>query len=187
MDRDDAWRTRYYKTNRFASVAPDFTNPAVVKWWKDKPLADYVKAGCFGWECPTSVKTSRWTRITTTDAPASRCTTSIRCYITKLLMRPSRRTRIVRPDQCALGNSGPAAIPHLLVRRSQCEFEEMASTLRAGFCIGLSGVPFWRTTCGILRNFRRTSNSRAVYPMDADVHVPIARALQRSPLRVPWT
>ena len=28
-------------------LLPDFTNPATVKWWKDK-VRDYMKAGCFG-------------------------------------------------------------------------------------------------------------------------------------------
>ena len=45
--RDDAYKTAQHEKRRTARLLPDFTNPAAVKWWKDK-IADRIKAGCFG-------------------------------------------------------------------------------------------------------------------------------------------
>ena len=47
VERDDAWRARFYGTTRRPAVFLDFTNPAAAKWWKDR-VASYMKAGCFG-------------------------------------------------------------------------------------------------------------------------------------------
>jgi alpha-D-xyloside xylohydrolase len=143
VDRDEAWRDRYYKTNRVPLLLPDFTNPAAVKFWKDK-VAGYIKAGCLG------IGMSDFGE----DIPVDACYYNKRSGLemhnlyTLLYHKATFEAVAENSDRRALINarSGTAGIQRYPICWSGdpiCEWEEMASTLRAGLSVGLSGVPFW--------------------------------------------
>jgi alpha-D-xyloside xylohydrolase len=143
VDRDDAWRDRYYKTNRVPLLLPDFTNPAVVKWWKDK-VALYVKAGCFG------SGMSDFGEDIPVDAHYYNKRSGLEMHnlYTLLYQKYTYEAISENSDRRGLINarSGTAGLQRYPICWSgdpECEWEEMASTLRAGLSIGLSGVPFW--------------------------------------------
>jgi alpha-D-xyloside xylohydrolase len=143
VDRDDAWRWRYYEANRVPLFLPDFTNPAVVAWWKDK-VAAYVKAGCLGTGMSDFGE----------DIPVDACYHNKRSGLemhnlySQLYHQATYEAIAENSDRRALINarSGTAGIQRYPICWSGdpiCEWEEMASTLRAGLSIGLSGMPFW--------------------------------------------
>ncbi len=118
VERDDAWRDRFYAANRFASVAPDFTNPAAVKWWKDK-VGQYMKAGCFG------VGMSDFGEDNPADAHYYNKKTGREMHnLYTLLYHKATYEAVVEIhgppgiDQRALRDRGDAALPDLLVGRS---------------------------------------------------------------------
>ena len=47
LTRDDAWRDRHNRLFYTPCLMPDFTNPATVRWWKEKIQA-HLQAGAFG-------------------------------------------------------------------------------------------------------------------------------------------
>jgi alpha-D-xyloside xylohydrolase len=143
VERDDAWRARYYKTNRVPLLLPDFTNPATMQWWKDK-VAAYVKAGCFG------VGMSDFGEDTPVDACYYNKRSAIEMHnLYPLLYHKATFEAIAESSDrrplinARCGTAGIQRYPICWSGDPICEWEEMASTLRAGLSIGLSGVPFW--------------------------------------------
>ncbi len=143
VDRDDAWRERYYKANRVPLFLPDFTNPAVVTWWKDK-VAAYVKAGCFGTGMSDFGE----------DIPVDACYYNKRSGLEmhnlySLLYHKATYEAIAEnsdrqgPDQCSLRHGRHPALSDLLVRGSHLRMGGNGVHSSGGLSIGLSGVPFW--------------------------------------------
>ena len=178
VERDDAWRARFYGANGRAVVIPDFTNPAAVKWWKDK-VAAYMKAGCFG------VGMSDFGEDTPADAYYSNGRTGLEMHnLYTLLYQKATYEAVAENSEyrglvnARSGTAGMQRFPICWSADPQCEWEEMASTLRAGLSIGLSGVPFWNSDVGGFNSVEgHESHAGAVHPMDADEHVPIACAI----------
>jgi len=143
VERDDAWRERFYAANRFASVAPDFTNPAAVKWWKDK-VGQYMKAGCFG------VGMSDFGEDNPADAYYYNKKTGREMHnLYTLLYHTATYEAVVEHTghrgliNARSGTAGMQRYPICWSGDPQCRWEEMAATLRGGLCLGLCGVPFW--------------------------------------------
>jgi alpha-D-xyloside xylohydrolase len=143
VERDDAWRDRFYAANRFASVAPDFTNPAAVKWWKDK-VGQYMKAGCFG------VGMSDFGEDNPADAYYYNKKTGREMHnLYTLLYHKATYEAVVEYTghrgliNARSGTAGMQRYPICWSGDPQCRWEEMAATLRGGLCLGLCGVPFW--------------------------------------------
>ncbi len=152
IERDDAWRSRFYGTNRGAALIPDFTNPAAVKWWKDK-VASYMKAGCFG------VAMSDFGEDTPADAYYSNGRTGLEMHnLYPLLYQKVTFEGVAENSEyrgmvnARSGTAGMQRYPVCWSADPNCNWEEMASTLRAGLCIGLSGVPFWNSDVGGFNN-----------------------------------
>ena len=143
LERDDAWRDRYYKTNRVPLLLPDFTNPAVFQWWKDK-VGGYVKAGCLGSGMSDFGE----------DIPVDACFYNKRSGLEmhnlyQMLYHQATFEGVAENSShrplinARSGTAGMQKYPICWSGDPKCEWEEMASTLRAGLSIGLSGVPFW--------------------------------------------
>jgi alpha-D-xyloside xylohydrolase len=148
IERDDAWRARFYAANRFPCVIPDFTNPAMVKWWKDK-VRDYIQAGCFG------IGMSDFGEDTPADGYYFNKRTGLEVHniYTTLYHKATYEAVAEYSGHRGLVNarSGTAGMQRYPICWSgdpNSEWEEMASTLRGGLCIGLSGVPFWSNDTG---------------------------------------
>ena len=185
VERDDAWRDRFYAANRFASVAPDFTNPAAVKWWKDK-VGQYMKAGCFG------VGMSDFGEDNPADAYYYNKKTGREMHnLYTLLYHKATYEAVVGAyrapgiDQRALRDRGDAALPDLLVRRSAVPMGgDGGDVARRALPRALRGAVLEQRYCGLSASRRSGggnsgADSRAVHSLDADVHAAIAHALQR--------
>jgi alpha-D-xyloside xylohydrolase len=152
VERDDAWRARFYATNRGPALIPDFTNPAAVKWWKDK-VASYMKAGCFG------VGMSDFGEDTPAGAYYSNGRTGLEMHNLYTLLYQKATFEAVAENSeyrglvnARSGTAGMQRYPTCWSADPQCNWEEMATTLRAGLSIGLSGVPFWNSDVGGFNN-----------------------------------
>lgn len=187
VERDAAWRGRFYGANRGPAVFPDFSNPAAVKWWKDK-LAAYMKAGCFG------VGMSDFGE----DNPAAahyfnqRDGLEMHNLYTSLYQRATYEAVAENSEYRGLVNarSGTAGMQRFPVCWSgdpNCDWEEMASTLRAGLSIGLSGVPFWNSDVGGFNSAGGHDLSPELYIrwMQMNMFQSHVR-FNGSPLRAPW-
>ena len=154
VERDDAWRDRYYRTNRVPLLLPDFTNPAVFQWWKEK-VGSYVKAGCFG------SGMSDFGEDIPVDAHYHNKRSGLEMHnMYQMLYQKATFEGIAEnSDRRPLinarsGTAGMQKYPICWSGDPECEWEEMASTLRAGLSIGLSGVPFWSNDiCRLSQNF----------------------------------
>ncbi len=91
----------------------------------------------------------------TTSTAAWRCITSTHCSIIKPLSRRLTESSGHRGlINARSGTAGMQRYPICWSGDPNCEWEEMASTLRGGLSIGLSGVPFWSNDTGRLSNSR---------------------------------
>ncbi len=150
IERDDAWRGRFYGTNRGAALIPDFTNPAAVKWWKDK-VASYMKAGCFG------VAMSDFGEDTPADAYYSNGRTGLEMHnLYPLLYQKATFEGVAENSEyrgmvnARSGTAGMQRYPVCWSADPNCNWEEMASTLRAGFALAFpacrSGIAMWEVS-----------------------------------------
>jgi alpha-D-xyloside xylohydrolase len=148
VERDDAWRSRFYAANRGIGVIPDFTNPATVKWWKDKVKA-LLDAGCFG------IGMSDYGEDTPADGYYYNKRTGLEMHnlYTNLYHKATFEAVAEYSGHRGLVNarSGTAGIQRYPICWSgdpECNWDEMATTLRSGLSVGLSGVPFWSNDTG---------------------------------------
>jgi len=187
IERDDAWRSRFYAANRGPCVIPDFTNPAMVKWWKDK-VRDYIQAGCFG------IGMSDFGEDTPADGYYfnKRTGSEVHNIYTTLYHKATYEAVAEYSGHRGLVNarSGTAGIQRYPICWSgdpNCEWEEMASTLRGGLCVGLSGVPFWSNDTGgysaVNGHLTPELYIRWLQMAMFQSHI----RFNGSPLRAPWT
>ncbi len=148
VERDDDWRARYYKANRVPGLLPDFSNPAAFKWWKDK-VSGYMKAGCFG------VGMSDFGEDNSIAASYYNKRSGLEMHnLYTLLYHKATFEAVVESSghrgliNARSGTAGMQRYPICWSGDPNCEWEEMASTLRGGLSIGLSGVPFWSNDTG---------------------------------------
>ncbi len=192
VERDDAWRTRFYAANRFPSVAPDFTNPAALKWWKNR-VAEYMKAGCFG------VGMSDFGEDNPTEAYYHNGRTGLEMHNLYTLLYHKATYEAVQESvdhrpliNARSGTAGMQKYPICWSGDPQCEFEEMASTLRGGLSLGLCGVPFWSNDTGGYLPIDELSAahpgpSKELYIRWTQMSMFQSHARYNgSPLRVPW-
>ncbi len=142
-DRDDAWRMRHSRLFYSPCYLPDFTNPDAVQWWKNK-LIEHLKAGCFG------IGMSDFGE----DLPADACFHNGRSGLevhniyTLLYQKATFEAIEEGTDHRGLVNarSGTAGMQRFPICWSgdpNCSWQDMATNIRAGLNIGLSGVAFW--------------------------------------------
>jgi alpha-D-xyloside xylohydrolase len=187
VERDDAWRARFYGTNRRAVVIPDFTNPAAAQWWKDK-VAAYMKAGCFG------VAMSDFGEDTPADAYYSNGRSGLEMHnlFTLLYQKATYEAVAGNSEYRGLvdarsGTTGMQRFPVCWSADPQCDWEEMASTLRAGLSIGLSGVPFWNSDVGGFNSANGHDLTPELYIRWMQMNMLQSHVrFNGSPLRVPW-
>jgi alpha-D-xyloside xylohydrolase len=192
VERDDAWRTRFYAANRFASVAPDFTNPAAIKWWKNR-VAEYMKAGCFG------VGMSDFGEDNPAEAYYHNGRTGFEMHNLYTLLYHKATYEAVQESvdhrpliNARAGTAGMQRYPICWSGDPQCEFEEMAATLRGGLSLGLCGVPFWSNDTGGYLPIDELSAthpgpSKELYIRWTQMSMFQSHARYNgSPLRVPW-
>jgi alpha-D-xyloside xylohydrolase len=148
IERGDEWRARFYAANRGPCLIPDFTNPAMVKWWKEK-VRDFIKAGCFG------IGMSDFGEDTPADGYYFNKRSGLEMHNLYTLLYHKATFEAVAEYSghrglvnARSGTAGMQRYPICWSGDPNCEWEEMASTLRGGLCIGLSGVPFWSNDTG---------------------------------------
>jgi|GEM_PF-88100 len=187
VERDDPWRARFYGTNRRAVVIPDFTNPAAVKWWKDK-VASYMKAGCF------CVAMSDFGEDTPADAYYSNGRAGLEMHnLFPLLYQKATYEAVAENSEyrglvdARSGTAGMQRFPVCWSADPQCDWAEMASTLRAGLSIGLSGVPFWNSDVGGFNSMEGHELTPELYIRWMQMNMLQSHVrFNGSPLRVPW-
>jgi alpha-D-xyloside xylohydrolase len=185
VERDDAWRARYYKANRAPGLVPDFTNPAVIQWWKDK-VAGYMKAGCFG------VGMSDFGEDNPIDVYYYNKRSGLEMHnLYTLLYHKATYDAVAESSghrgliNARSGTAGMQRYPICWSGDPKCEWEEMASTLRGGLSIGLSGVPFWSNdTSGYLSTGELTPELYIRWLQMAMFQSHIR--FNGFPLRMPW-
>lgn len=143
LDRDDAWRDRHNRLFYGPCLMPDFTNPAAVRWWKDKIRA-HLDAGAF------SVAMSDFGEDVPVDARFHNGRSGLEMHnlYTLLYQKATFEAVEERSGHRGLVNarSGTAGMQRYPICWSgdpNCTWEDFAADLRAGLCLGLSGVPFW--------------------------------------------
>jgi alpha-D-xyloside xylohydrolase len=148
VERGDAWRDRFYGANRTIGAIPDFTNPATVKWWKDKVHA-FLDAGCFG------IGMSDFGEDTPADGYYHNGRTGLEVHNIYTLLYHKATFEAVQEYSghrglvnARSGTAGMQRYPICWSGDPECNWDEMASTLRGGLSIGLSGVPFWSNDTG---------------------------------------
>jgi alpha-D-xyloside xylohydrolase len=185
IERDDEWRDRYYKANRVPLLLPDFTNPAVFQWWKEK-VGSYVKAGCFG------SGMSDFGEDIPVDAHYHNKRSGLEMHnMYQMLYQKATFEGIAEnSDRRPLinarsGTAGMQKYPICWSGDPECEWDEMASTLRAGLSIGLSGVPFWSNDIAGYQNFGGLTTELYIRWMQMDLFQSHTR-FNGLPLRAPW-
>jgi alpha-D-xyloside xylohydrolase len=146
VERTDAWRERFYRENRGLALFPDFTNPAAVKWWKDK-IGEHMKEGCW------AVAMADFGEDIPLDAYYYNKRSGLEMHnLYSLLCNKATFEGVAENSQdhrgLINGRSGTAGMQRYPICWSgdpNCEWEDFATCMRAGLSIGLSGVPFWAT------------------------------------------
>ena len=143
IEREDAWRDRHNRTFYIPCLMPDFTNPEVVRWWKNK-IIQFVEAGCFG------ISICDFGEDVPSDARYhnGRSGQEMHNIYTLLYHKASFEAVQEGTEKKALaiarsGTAGMQRYSHCWSGDCNSEWEDMLTTLRAGLSIGLSGVPFW--------------------------------------------
>ena len=143
VSRSDAWRAGVMRETRDACLLPDFTNPAAVKWWKSK-IADRMKAGCY------AIGMSDFAEDIPPDARYYNGRSGLEMHnLYSLLYQKANFEAVAEPSghrglvNARSGTAGMQRFPICWSGDPNCDWEDMANTLRAGLSMGLSGVPFW--------------------------------------------
>jgi alpha-D-xyloside xylohydrolase len=141
--RDDAWRAainhKYWNPRCF----PDFTNPAAAKWWKDK-IAARIKAGCYG------IIMSDFAEDNPVEAYYYNKRDGREMHnVYSLIYNKANYEAVAESSghrgivNCRSGTAGMQRFPICWAGDPNCEWLDMANTMRAALSIGLSGVAFW--------------------------------------------
>ncbi len=143
LDRDDAWRDRHNRIFYDPCLLPDFTNPEVVKWWKDR-IVQIMQAGCAG------IGMSDFGEDVPADANFHNGRSGLEMHNIYTLLYQKATFEAVEEGTGERGlvnaRSGTAGLQRYPICWSgdpNCEWEDMLTNMRAGLSIGLSGVPFW--------------------------------------------
>jgi len=143
IERTDAWRYGVLVETRDPCLLPDFTNPEAVEWWKSK-IADRIKAGCYG------VEMSDFAEEIPPDAHYFNKRSGLEMHNVYALLYQKATFEAVAENSghrglvnARSGTAGMQRFPICWSGDPNCDWEDMANTLRAGLSIGLSGVPFW--------------------------------------------
>jgi alpha-D-xyloside xylohydrolase len=143
LTRDDDWRDRHNRLFYTPCLMPDFTNPAAVRWWKDKIKA-HIQAGAF------AIAMSDFGEDVPVDACFHNGRSGLEMHNIYTLLYQKATFEAVEEgsDHRGLVNarSGTAGMQRYPICWSgdpNCTWEDMLADLRAGLSIGLSGVPFW--------------------------------------------
>ena len=143
ITRSDEWRASVFRATRDPVLLPDFTNPAAVKWWKDK-IAERMKAGCYGIEMSDFAEeippdTYYYNKRTGLEMHNLYATLYQKANYEAVAESSGHRGLV----NCRSGTAGMQRFPICWSGDTNCEWEDVVNTLRAGLSIGLSGVPFW--------------------------------------------
>ena len=141
--RTDAWRNRFYASNRGLCLLVDFTNPSAVRWWQNK-IGEYIKAGVW------AVGMSDYCEDNPVDAHYHNGRTGAEMHNLYALLSQKASYEAVAEFSGHRGlinaRSGISGLQRYSICWSgdpNCEWEDMANSMRAGLSLGLSGVPFW--------------------------------------------
>ncbi len=138
-------------------------------------------------ECPTSAKTIRRTRYYYNK----RTGLEMHNLYTMLYHKATYEAVAENSGHRGLinarsGTAGMQRYPICWSGDPKCEWEEMASTLRGGLCIGLSGVPFWSNdTAGYTLSTADLTPELYIRWMQMAMFQSHMR-FNGSPLRAPW-
>jgi alpha-glucosidase (family GH31 glycosyl hydrolase) len=143
VERSDDWRDHVFRETRDPVLLPDFTNPAALKWWKNK-IAERMKAGCFG------ITMSDFAEEVPPDAYYYNKRSGLEMHNLYALLYQKANYEAVAESSghrgivnARSGTTGLQRYPICWSGDPNCDWEDMANTMRAGLSIGLSGVPFW--------------------------------------------
>jgi alpha-D-xyloside xylohydrolase len=143
IGRSDEWRAGVFRDTRDPVLLPDFTNPEAVKWWKNK-VAERMKAGCYG------IEMSDFAEEIPPDTYYHNKRTGLEMHNLYAQLYQKANFEAVAESSghrglvnARSGTAGMQRYPICWSGDPNCEWEDMANTLRAGLSIGLSGVPFW--------------------------------------------
>lgn len=143
LTRDNEWRDRHNRLFYTPCLMPDFTNPATVHWWKEKIKA-HVRAGAFG------IAMSDFGEDVPVDARFHNGRSGLEMHNLYTLLYQKATFEAVEEASnhrglvnARSGTAGMQRYPICWSGDPNCTWEDMLADLRAGLCLGLSGVPFW--------------------------------------------
>ena len=141
LSRDDDWRERHNRLFYTPCLMPDFTNPATVRWWKEKIQA-HLQAGAF------AIAMSDFGEDVPVDARFHNGRSGLEMHNLYTLLYQKATFEAVEEgsDHRGLVNarSGTAGMQRYPICWSgdpNCTWEDMLADLRAGLCIGSVGRP----------------------------------------------